>query len=127
MSPLAGTKNMTNMVMWQFSPTNQPAVIMTKEQLTEEAEWLSAFGEPTRVAVVRALATGEKIVTELARILGAEMVNVSHHLGIMRHAGVVKSDRDGRCMRYSLVGASATAMEIVLTHKSGMRVVIPLY
>ncbi|MBA4192586.1 MAG: hypothetical protein C0467_31850, partial [Planctomycetaceae bacterium] len=62
----------------------------------------------------------------LAKIAGTEVVNVSHHLGVMRDAGVVKCDRDGRFMRYSLLGATATAVEIVLTHESGMRVVIPL-
>jgi len=100
---------------------------VTAQQLKVQAEWVSAFGEPTRIAIVRALATGVKTVTELARLVKTEVVNVSHHLKIMRGAGVVKCDRDGRFMRYSLLGARATATEIELMHDSGARVVITLH
>lgn len=99
---------------------------VTAKQLRAQAEWISALGEPTRLTIVRALATGEKIVTELAMIAKSEMVNVSHHLSIMKAAGVVSVKRDGRFMRYSLVGATATAVQLVLTHESGVRVVIAL-
>jgi ArsR family transcriptional regulator len=92
-----------------------------------EADWLSAFGDPTRIAIIRFLATGEKIVTELATLAKTEIVNVSHHLGVMRGAGVVKSVRDGRMMRYTLLGATATTNnEVEMTHASGVKVVIPL-
>ncbi|MCE9564425.1 MAG: metalloregulator ArsR/SmtB family transcription factor [Planctomycetes bacterium] len=99
---------------------------MTKDQIKTQAEWVFAFGEPTRLAIVRALATGVKTVTEVEKATKTEMVNVSHHLSVMKAAGVVAAERDGRFMRYSLLGAKATASEIELTHESGARVVVTL-
>jgi len=87
------------------------------EDLRAEADWLAAIGEPTRLTIIR---------TELAKACKSEVVNVSHHLGVMRAAGLVKCDRDGRFMRYSLLGASATATELELTHPSGTRTIVPL-
>jgi ArsR family transcriptional regulator len=98
----------------------------TADAKRAEADWIAAVGEPTRIAVIRTLSTGEKTVTELAKACNAEVVNVSHHLGIMRAAGLVKCERDGRFMRYSLIGAKTTATEVQLTHKTGATVTIPL-
>ena len=62
----------------------------------------------------------------MAKALKIEIVNVSHHLGVMRGTGVVKCERDGRFMRYTLLGAKATATALELTHPGGMTVSIPL-
>ncbi len=35
-------------------------------------------------------------VTQLAKALGVEIVNVSHHLGVLRNAGLVEDIKDGR-------------------------------
>ncbi len=96
-------------------------------QLKSQAEWLSAFGEPTRVAIVRALASGERCVTELAKLVGVEIPNASIHLKVMREVGLVEGKRNGRFVLYSLLGATATATEIVLTHESGVMVTLPLH
>ena len=97
----------------------------TKNQKTEAA-WLAAFGDPTRLAILRALATGEQTVTKLAVACGVEMVNVSHHLGLLRVIGLVAVERDGRFMRYNLVGGTVTGTTLTLAHESGAKVVIPL-
>ncbi len=91
-----------------------------------EAAWIAAIGEPTRLAIIRILIGGEKTVTELARACEAEVVNVSHHLGVMRAARLVKCERDGRFMRYSLIGAKAAATELELTHEGGAKVILTL-
>jgi ArsR family transcriptional regulator len=67
-----------------------------------------------------------KTVTELAKAAKTELVNVSHHLKILKAAGVVSVERDGRFMRYSLLGAKATAVAIEMAHESGARVTLPL-
>ena len=91
-----------------------------------QAAWIAAIGEPTRLAFIRFLATGEKTVTELAKMCNTEIVNASHHLGVMRVAGLVEADRDGRFMRYRLLGATANAAVLELVHPSGLKVVIPI-
>lgn len=66
------------------------------------AAWLQAIGEPARLAILRALAGGSKNVTELAKITGMEIVNVSHHLGVMRSANMVSHEKHGRFVVYAL-------------------------
>jgi DNA-binding transcriptional ArsR family regulator len=41
-------------------------------------------------------------VTEVAEMLGITVVNASHHLTVLRHAKLVRSQRQGRFMLYSL-------------------------
>jgi len=65
------------------------------------ADWLSNIGEPTRLKIIRALATGSKNVTELARLLNIEIVNVSHHLQRLRQADIVSADKQGRFVIYT--------------------------
>jgi DNA-binding transcriptional ArsR family regulator len=66
------------------------------------AERLKALSDPLRLRVVDALRVGELTVTDLAELLETEMVTLSHHLQILKHANLVESRREGRFMYYSL-------------------------
>ena len=52
--------------------------------------------------IVDQLRLGELNVSDLAEALSLEVVTVSHHLGILKNAGIVERQRDGRCMLYRL-------------------------
>lgn len=62
---------------------------------------LAAVGEPTRLQVLYRLADGPHYVGQLADVLGVPMVNLSHHLGVLRQAGLIEDDKDGRRVVYS--------------------------
>lgn len=66
------------------------------------ARFLAALAEPTRLRIVRHLAGGPSNVTKIAVDIGVEIVNVSHHLNLLKSAGVVASEKDGRFVVYSL-------------------------
>ena len=66
------------------------------------ASLLAAVGEPTRMQVLLILAHGPRNVGQLADAVGIPMVNMSHHLGVMRTAGLLDHDKDGRRVIYSL-------------------------
>jgi DNA-binding transcriptional ArsR family regulator len=66
------------------------------------ADLLQAIAEPNRLRIIECLRTGAKNVTELAKLLTCEIVNISHHLGVLREAGLVKDEKDGRFVIYSL-------------------------
>jgi DNA-binding transcriptional ArsR family regulator len=66
------------------------------------AEQLKALSEPIRIRIVHALRQGPLAVSDLSELLEAEMVTVSHHLGILKHAGIVEAERDGRFIYYGL-------------------------
>lgn len=66
------------------------------------ADMLQAIAEPNRIRIIECLRTRSMNVTELARALNVEIVNVSHHLGVLRTAGLVQDEKKGRFVEYSL-------------------------
>ena len=66
------------------------------------AEMLRALAEPLRLRIVDCLRSGPKSVGELAEALKVEVVNVSHHLGVLKNAAVVQRERQGRFIVYRL-------------------------
>jgi ArsR family transcriptional regulator, nickel/cobalt-responsive transcriptional repressor len=73
-----------------------------KEQAKKCAMMLQAIAEPNRIRIIECLRTGSMNVTQLAKALDVEIVNVSHHLGVLRTAGLVEDFKDGRYVVYSL-------------------------
>jgi DNA-binding transcriptional ArsR family regulator len=61
---------------------------------------LAALAEPTRLRVLFHLARAPHHVGRLAELVGTPMVNMSHHLGVMRQAGLVEDEKDGRRVVY---------------------------
>ena len=45
---------------------------------------------------------GPEHVGKLAKQIGIRMVNMSHHLGVMRQAGVLEDEKDGRRVVYKV-------------------------
>src|SRR5262245_65451078 len=68
----------------------------------ETALLLKAVADPDRLKIVESLRHGPKNVTELAKILRAEIVNVSHHLGVLRRRKIVSFQKRGRFVNYTL-------------------------
>ena len=71
-------------------------------QPTRCARLLAALASPDRLRIVRFLREGPRNVTEVAEMLGTTAVNASHHLTVLRNAKLVRSQRQGRFMLYSL-------------------------
>jgi ArsR family transcriptional regulator len=67
-----------------------------------QAEVLRTLASPRRVEILHALAAGPTEVGRLAESLGASQPNVSQHLAVLRSAGLVEAERDGREVRYRL-------------------------
>ncbi len=83
-------------------PARQSAVAKDPLQVIHCAEQLKALSEPLRLRIVSALRAGPKSVSDLAEALKAELVTVSHHLQILRNARIVRTERQGRFILYSL-------------------------
>ncbi len=66
------------------------------------ARALRALADPERLRIIHCLRGGARNVSELAALLEAEVVNVSHHLGVLRHAGLVLDEKQGRFVVYRL-------------------------
>jgi ArsR family transcriptional regulator len=71
-------------------------------QSRECARSLKALADPDRLKIIQCLQDGPKHVSQIAQLLGAEIANVSHHLGVLRHANLVQDQKDGKFVIYSL-------------------------
>ncbi len=65
-----------------------------------------ALADPTRREIIDLLALRPRTVTEILRHFAFTQPALSKHLRILREAGVVDVDRDGRLRRYRLSDAA---------------------
>jgi DNA-binding transcriptional ArsR family regulator len=63
---------------------------------------LKALADPERLRIVTCLFGGAKNVGDLAAELKDEVVKVSHHLKVLRNAGLVMASKEGRFVTYRL-------------------------
>ncbi|MBZ0293165.1 MAG: metalloregulator ArsR/SmtB family transcription factor [Anaerolineae bacterium] len=61
-----------------------------------------ALGDPKRLVILYILNGGAHSVNELALLLEMPQPTVSHHLKILRERSIVKTQRDGTTVYYSL-------------------------
>lgn len=67
-----------------------------------QAEILKVLASPRRLEILHKLAVGSMDVGRLATEIDASQPNVSQHLAVMRAAGLVECEREGREVRYRL-------------------------
>lgn len=91
----------------------------TTERPTTEplncAEQLKALSDPTRLAVVQQLMRQAQTVSELNESLQQEQSLLSHHLQVLRKAGIAETTREGKSIRYQLADkfkSSQTALDL---------------
>jgi DNA-binding transcriptional ArsR family regulator len=62
-----------------------------------------ALADPTRVSIVNRLAAGDCCVCDLTAVFELSQPTVSHHLRILREAGLIETERRGTSALYRLV------------------------
>jgi DNA-binding transcriptional ArsR family regulator len=82
-------------------------VAKKKDPLQPErcAEVLAALAAPERLRIVRLLADGERNVSQIIEQAGIAPLNVSHHLTVLKHARLIRGEKHGRFVIYSLAPA----------------------
>lgn len=63
---------------------------------------LSALSDPTRREIVKLLTKGEFTAGEIVEKFDVSAPAISRHLAILKEAEIVKSTRNGKCIKYSL-------------------------
>jgi len=75
----------------------------------DDVRILQAIAEPTRLAIVRQLASdGEVCACDFTDCCGVSQPTVSHHLKVLREAGVVACERRGNWIYYRLESKAAS-------------------
>ena len=67
-----------------------------------QADVLKVIASPRRLEILHRLAEGPREVGRLAEEIGASQPNVSQHLAVLKAAGIVDAEREGREVRYRL-------------------------
>jgi ArsR family transcriptional regulator len=87
---------------------------LAADDAVEVAKGFSALGDPVRLRVLSMLAaapTGEICVCEFVEPLGKTQGTISHHLKILGEAGLVRGERRGKWVWYSLDRARLDALK----------------
>ena len=74
----------------------------TRAKFEARAKIVKAMAHPTRLFVVDELSRGERCVCELTEMVGADISTVSKHLSVLKEAGIVKDEKRGLQVYYSL-------------------------
>ena len=94
----------------------------SKEALFEAIAGMGkAFASPRRLELIDLLAQGPRGVEELARASGQSTANASQHLQALHASGVVRRERDGIRVNYSLAGPDVLRLWLELRDASAAR------
>ena len=66
------------------------------------AEMCKVFSNPTRLEILNLLRNKERSVAELIQKTNLSQANISQHLAIMKHKGIVIARRDGKNIHYKI-------------------------
>ena len=89
-------------------PNVEPLDRSASERL---ATRFKALADPTRVAIVNSLSAADEVcVCNLTATFDLSQPTISHHLKILREAGLVEATRRGTWMYYRLVPESLEAL-----------------
>ena len=67
-----------------------------------QARLCKSLGHPVRLEMLHNLRSGPKQVTELARLVRQPESTVSRHLSVLRSAGIVLANHQGRMVYYRI-------------------------
>jgi DNA-binding transcriptional ArsR family regulator len=65
-------------------------------------ETMRALADPTRREILRVLRAGDLSAGDIAARFDMTAPSISHHLNVLKEAGLVTAERDGRHIIYSL-------------------------
>jgi ArsR family transcriptional regulator len=74
----------------------------TRARFEVRARVIKAMGHPTRLFIVDELSRGERCVADLTDMVGADVSTVSKHLAVLREAGLVRHEKRGSQVFYTL-------------------------
>lgn len=78
------------------------SILKIRKSCIEVSQMLKALAHPQRLMIMGSLLQGPKTVTELVETCDASQSQISHFLMRMKLEGLVKANRDGRFVRYSV-------------------------
>ena len=88
---------------------NTDTLLLSRERLLNAAKLLKVIAHPVKLEILQLLGDGSaKDVSSLCECIGAdcEISMMSHHLSKMKDNGILKSDKKGKQVFYSVADKS---------------------
>ncbi|WP_031087399.1 ArsR/SmtB family transcription factor [Streptomyces sp. NRRL WC-3549] len=97
------------------------AAPMDEDQAVELAKVFKALGDPVRLRLLSMIASragGEVCVCDLTPSFDLSQPTISHHLKLLKQAGLIASERRGTWVYYRLLPETTDKLATVLTRPS---------
>ena len=92
-----------------------------------DVQLLQALGHPTRLAIVRELAGASQVCAcDFTSCCDVGQPTVSHHLRILKEAGVISAERRGTSIFYRIVPSAADRLRTLAGELLGAPRLIPV-
>jgi len=75
---------------------------MTPDIYELHADICKTLSNPTRLKILNALREGEMAAGDIVAVVGARKANISQHLAVMRHKGILEARRQGANIYYRI-------------------------
>ena len=95
------------------APTTNGKPDQRFREIQRAANLLKQFSDATRLRVILMLSEGERHVGGMSEELNQTQPAVSHHLGLLRHGGIIAPRRRGKNNFYSLTDKGEDLAKIV--------------
>ncbi|MFG3098012.1 ArsR/SmtB family transcription factor [Streptomyces sp. NPDC048202] len=93
-----------------------------EDQATDLAKVFKALGDPVRLRLLSLIASragGEICVCDLTPAFDLSQPTISHHLKLLKQAGLIDSERRGTWVYYRLIPRMTDRLAAVLTRPAG--------
>ena len=77
--------------------------LLPRSAYEKNAEIYKVMANHTRLAILNFVRDEEHSVEEITQYAGARKANISQHLALLRHSGMVAARRDGTSVYYKIV------------------------
>ena len=113
----------------QVDPSGEPCCApLAREPLTEDwagdlARMFKAIGDPARLRMLSLIAShqgGESCVCDIAPAFDLSQPTISHHLKVLREAGLLDCERRGTWVYYRVIPSALAQLSAVLSPESGV-------
>lgn len=75
---------------------------LSPEHLEEVASLFKILGEPMRLRILQSVCQEPRSVNDIVDATGSTQANVSKHLALLTAAGILRRERDGQRVFYSV-------------------------
>ncbi|MFD6893615.1 ArsR/SmtB family transcription factor [Rhodococcus sp. NPDC060086] len=96
---------------------------LTSDRSTDLARMFKALGDPVRLRMLSMIAShqgGESCVCDISPAFDLSQPTISHHLKVLREAGLLDCERRGTWVYYRVVPAALEQLSAVLATESGV-------